>query len=60
VLDLDDPDLNKHRVWPDGYTIRPDPADPTRGTRVHTNQVEKAESAVPLSDRPADTGLGTG
>jgi hypothetical protein len=34
VLRLDDPDLNKRRVWPDGFTVRPDPADPTRGTLV--------------------------
>ncbi|WP_187398846.1 pentapeptide repeat-containing protein [Micromonospora sp. WP24] len=37
VLHLDDPDLNKggkdaRRVWPDGWTVRPDADDPTRGT----------------------------
>jgi uncharacterized protein YjbI with pentapeptide repeats len=39
VLHLDDPDLNKDgedagRVWPKGWTVRPDADDPTRGTLV--------------------------
>jgi uncharacterized protein YjbI with pentapeptide repeats len=39
VLHLDDPKLNKGgedslRVWPEGWTVRPDPEDPTRGTLV--------------------------
>jgi uncharacterized protein YjbI with pentapeptide repeats len=36
VLRLNDPDLNKdgRRVWPDGWTVRPDEDDPTRGTLV--------------------------
>jgi hypothetical protein len=62
VLHLDDPDLNgsDHRVWPDGYTVRPDPADPTRGTLVHGGQAEEPEPPVSPPDRPADHGLGTG
>jgi hypothetical protein len=47
VLHLDDPDLNKRRVWPDGCTIRPDPADPSRGTLVLAEQAEEPEPAVP-------------
>ncbi|NED58716.1 pentapeptide repeat-containing protein [Micromonospora aurantiaca] len=39
VLCLDDPHLNKDgkdalRVWPDGWAVRPDTGDPTRGTLV--------------------------
>jgi uncharacterized protein YjbI with pentapeptide repeats len=47
VLHVDDPDLNNGRVWPNGCTVRPDPADPTRGTLVPTERVEAPESAVP-------------
>jgi uncharacterized protein YjbI with pentapeptide repeats len=50
VLHLDDPDLNKRRVWPDGFTVRPDPADPTRGTLVRAEPTEEPEPAVPPSD----------
>jgi hypothetical protein len=53
-------DLNKQRVWPDGYTVLPDPADPTRGTLIRANQAEEPEPATPPLDRPADDGLGTG
>jgi uncharacterized protein YjbI with pentapeptide repeats len=60
VLHLDDPDLNERRVWPDGYTIRPDPADPTRGTLVHAEQAEESEPAAPSSDRSPDNGMGIG
>jgi uncharacterized protein YjbI with pentapeptide repeats len=59
VLHLDDPGLNRRRKWPDGSTVRPDPADPTRGTLVPTEQAEKPEPAVPSSD-PTDGGSGTG
>jgi hypothetical protein len=34
VLRLDDLDLDMQRVWPDGFTVRPDPADHSRGTLV--------------------------
>jgi hypothetical protein len=36
VLQLDNPGLNGPgtREWPDGWTVRPDPNDPTRGTLV--------------------------
>ncbi len=57
VLHLDDPDLS--RVWPDGYTVRPDPTDATRGTLIYTEQAEEPERAVPAWDRPAGNGLGT-
>jgi hypothetical protein len=50
VLLLDNPDLNKSRVWPYGCTVRPDPADPTRGTLVLAEQVEEPEPAIPSSD----------
>jgi uncharacterized protein YjbI with pentapeptide repeats len=53
VLHLDDPDLNERRYWPDGCTVRPDPADPTRGTLVGAEQVEKSDPVIPLSDGPA-------
>jgi hypothetical protein len=32
VLHLDG--LDMHRVWPDGWTVHPDPTDPSRGTLV--------------------------
>jgi uncharacterized protein YjbI with pentapeptide repeats len=40
VLNLDDPDLNNsgdfpRRVWPNGWTVRANADDPTRGTLVH-------------------------
>jgi hypothetical protein len=53
VLHLDNPRLNNVRVWPVGYTVRPDPADPTRGTLVHAEQAEEPEPAVPPPD-PTD------
>ena len=34
VLHVDDPSLNEIRKWPDGWTVRPDADDPTRGTLV--------------------------
>jgi uncharacterized protein YjbI with pentapeptide repeats len=39
VLYLDDPDLNgggdnAYRIWPEGWTVRPDADDPSRGTLV--------------------------
>jgi hypothetical protein len=60
VLHLDDPDLNKRRVWPDGSTVRADPAEPARGTLVRAEQVEEPRTGLPQSDRPADSGLGPG
>jgi hypothetical protein len=53
---LDDPDPTMERHWPDGYTVRPDPADPSRGTLVPLGQPEGAESAVPQQDPPAANG----
>jgi len=38
VLHHDDPDLNKRGVWPDEFTVRPDPTKPTRGTLVRAEQ----------------------
>lgn len=49
VLHLDDSDPRKRRVWPNGFTVRPDTADPTRGTLVRT-EVEEPEPAVPPPD----------
>lgn len=60
VLHLDDPDLNTdlRRVWPNGCTVRPDPADPSRGTLVYAEHVEEPESTIPSSEPPADEALG--
>jgi uncharacterized protein YjbI with pentapeptide repeats len=41
VLHLQNPTLNKRRVWPDGYIVRPDPADLTRGRLIHREQAEE-------------------
>jgi hypothetical protein len=38
------------RLWPDGYTVRPDPADPTRGTLIQKEQAEEPEQAIPPPD----------
>lgn len=57
VLHLDNPDL--YWLWPDGFTVRPDPADPIRGTVVPAAQAKEPEPAVPPSD-PTDSGSGTG
>jgi hypothetical protein len=47
VLHLDDLDLNKRRLWPNGYTVCPDPADPTRGTtRGVTQQLPYADPGL--------------
>jgi hypothetical protein len=40
VLNLDDPELTESgdmpgRVWPNGWTVRANADDPTRGTLVH-------------------------
>jgi hypothetical protein len=48
VANLDDPD--KERVWPDGWTVRPDPTDLSRGTLVPVELTEEPEPAVPPSD----------
>jgi uncharacterized protein YjbI with pentapeptide repeats len=56
VLRLDDSDLNQRRVWPNGFTVRPDPADPTHGTLVAAEQVNEAESAVLQQDPTAANG----
>jgi uncharacterized protein YjbI with pentapeptide repeats len=47
VLHLDDPDLNKRRVWPDGCTVRPDPADPSRGRVVRPGAEEPVQDIPP-------------
>jgi uncharacterized protein YjbI with pentapeptide repeats len=57
-LHLYDLDLKKDWVWPDGYTVLRDRADPTRGTLVREEQ-EESEPAVPPPD-PTDDGSGTG
>jgi uncharacterized protein YjbI with pentapeptide repeats len=41
VLHFDDEEVNERREWPDGYTVRPDPADPTRGTLVRAEQTQE-------------------
>jgi uncharacterized protein YjbI with pentapeptide repeats len=35
VLNLDNPELSECRVWPNGWTVRANADDPTRGTLVH-------------------------
>jgi uncharacterized protein YjbI with pentapeptide repeats len=50
VLHLDDPDLNKRRVWPDGFTVHPDPGDPTRGTLIPAEQAAASEPVVSPPD----------
>jgi uncharacterized protein YjbI with pentapeptide repeats len=57
VLHLVNPAHRDTRSWPHGYAVRPDPADPTRGTLIYA--AEEPELAVPVSDRPTDNGLGT-
>jgi uncharacterized protein YjbI with pentapeptide repeats len=57
VLQLND--FDRRRVWPDGWTVRPDPADPSRGMLVPAEHAKEPEPAVPPSD-PPDTGSGTG
>jgi hypothetical protein len=54
VLHLDDPNLNKRRVWPDGCTVHPDPTDPSRGTVVRAERAEEPGQPVPHGTRPAD------
>jgi uncharacterized protein YjbI with pentapeptide repeats len=45
VLHLDDvPD--RDRVWPEGWTVRPAPADPSRGTLARTERTDEPQSAV--------------
>jgi uncharacterized protein YjbI with pentapeptide repeats len=41
---IDVPD--RDRVWPDGWTVRRDPADRSRGTLVRTEQTDEPQSAV--------------
>ena len=60
VLRLDDSDLNQRRVWPNGFTVRPDPADPTRGRLVRAEHVQEPERPSPHRTRPADDELGPG
>jgi uncharacterized protein YjbI with pentapeptide repeats len=48
ALHFDDP--NMRRVWPDGWAVRPDPTDPSRGTLVPAGQAKEPEPALPPSD----------
>jgi uncharacterized protein YjbI with pentapeptide repeats len=54
VLHLDN--FDRRRMWPDGWTVLPDPTDPTRGTLVRAEDANEPEPAVP----PSDSGSGTG
>jgi hypothetical protein len=38
VLRLDDDLATAIRWWPDGWTVHPDPTDPSRGTLVSADQ----------------------
>jgi uncharacterized protein YjbI with pentapeptide repeats len=51
--------LDRPRVWPDGWTVRPDPTDPSRGTLVRAAPANEPEPAVPPSN-PTDNAPGTG
>jgi hypothetical protein len=58
VLHLDDRELNRpvgdpSRVWPEGWTIRPDADDPTRGTLVPTGVARQPGT---VSSPPEPTG----
>ncbi len=50
VLNLDDPTVNIPSYWPEGYTLLPDSADPTRGTLIPTKEAEEPKQAGPPSD----------
>ncbi|MGW0150834.1 pentapeptide repeat-containing protein [Streptomyces sp. NPDC003333] len=41
VLYLDDPGLKMRRFWPDGWTVRPNGDDPTRGTLIREEQADQ-------------------
>jgi uncharacterized protein YjbI with pentapeptide repeats len=40
-----------YRVWPDGWTVRPDPTDPSRSTLVPAERAREPEPAVPRPTR---------
>jgi CubicO group peptidase (beta-lactamase class C family) len=52
VLNLDNTDIRQRRTWPDGWIVRPDPADPTRGTLARVKQAEEPEPAAPSQLSP--------
>ena len=52
VLHIDYRD--RHGMWPDGWTVLPDPTDPGRGTLVRAEQTEEPEPAAPHRIRPGD------
>jgi Pentapeptide repeats (9 copies) len=51
--------FNHFWEWPDGWTVRPDPTDPSRGTLVPAEDANQPEPTVPPPD-PTDSGSGTG
>jgi hypothetical protein len=57
VLHFDD-DPGRDRAWPDGWTVRSDPTDPSRGALVPAEDAKEPEPAVPSSD-PTDKEPGT-
>jgi uncharacterized protein YjbI with pentapeptide repeats len=57
VLHFETPD--KARVWPDGWIVRSDPTDPSRGMLWPAEDAEEPEPAFPPSD-PTGNGSGTG
>jgi uncharacterized protein YjbI with pentapeptide repeats len=47
VLHLDDQDLHKLRPWPPGWTVRPNPADPSRGTLERVENAREQPTTPP-------------
>jgi hypothetical protein len=58
VLHRDKPQLGTRRVWPDGYTVRPDPVDPAPARWSVRSKRRSPSGPVPHRTRPAKTGLG--
>jgi uncharacterized protein YjbI with pentapeptide repeats len=52
VLHLDNP--NGFRVWPDGWTVLPEPTDPSRGTLVRAEPMKEPEPTAPRPTTPED------
>ena len=53
LLHFDNRDIR--RVWPDGWIVRPDPTDPSRGTLVRAEDAKEPEPAAPPSDQSDHT-----
>jgi uncharacterized protein YjbI with pentapeptide repeats len=58
VLHFDNRD--SPQVWPDGWIVRPDSSDPSRGTLIPAEHATESQPAVVSPSDPADNGSGTG